>query len=64
VVIKYALSTIGLQSLTNLVEIYIILHHSRLSLQAVKNNYQRAQGRKQNGFLEARFGDLLKEISC
>jgi hypothetical protein len=36
---KYALSTIGLQSLTNLVEIYIILYYSRLSLQAVKNDY-------------------------
>jgi hypothetical protein len=38
---KYALSTIGLQSLSDLVKIYILLHCSRLSLQAVKNDHQR-----------------------
>jgi hypothetical protein len=38
---KYALSTMGLQSLSDLVEIYILLHRSGLSLQAVKNDHQR-----------------------
>jgi hypothetical protein len=41
VVMKYALSTIGLQSLSDLVEIYILLHCSGLSLQAVKNDHRR-----------------------
>jgi hypothetical protein len=38
---KYALSTMGLQSLIDLIEIYILLHRSGLSLQAVKNDHRR-----------------------
>jgi hypothetical protein len=46
---KYALSTIGLRSLSDLVEIYILLYYSELKLQAIRNDHQRTQGGKRSG---------------